>query len=1275
MEPQVNFPLADRVERTGEPISAASAPDFRNLPAEYQHLLDLAKEKHHLEVIPLQELKGGRTDAFLYLVSVSGEGFRHVEHLILKFDRVNMKAKTTESERHRLALSQAPAVFASHHVARLAYEVEHEGAIAIFYTLAGQSLQRFRTLASLERQNRLEALFSTTNDYLLKEWNAEATFEQALHPQKVLQRWLGYRLKPDGEIGSFLKDVFLIDPATAGFLIQGQIFPNPLSYGLNAGLWQETRPIDVLTGFQHGDLNIGNILAKFAEDSDKLAGYFLIDFALYKPQMPLLYDRCYLEMSYLIRELERASLQKWVSLVSHFSSRDIPKPKDVPVELAGACAVINAGRKSFERWVRETHPSLSDDLWGQFWLAAVAAGLNYCNKAVLSTQERLAGLIYSAVHLKRYCLQFGVPLPVEVRPLYDASKWAETSPIKRVAPLPAFQRKNLPVQPTPFIGRQAEVKAAKDLLTRADVRLVTLIGPGGTGKTRLALQTAAELIDHFKDGVYFVDLAPFREPESVLAAIARTIGVKETSDRPLLDELKEQLQAQTMLLLLDNFEQVTAAAPLVGELLQACPRLKLLVTSREALQVRGEHIFPVPPLALPEADLKQPSVEQLTRYEAIQLFIDRAQVVKPDFKLTDENVAAVAEICVRLDGLPLAIELATARMSLFSPQALLERVSSRLKLLRGGARDLPARQQTLRDTIDWSYELLDPGEKRLFALLSVFSGCTFETVEIVAGGLERLAETGVDVLDGLASLVNKSLIRQVDQGAGEPRFLMLETIREYAAERLEEDAGFSAAARRAQAAYYADFSQAQWERLTGSGREAALAEMEAEIENVRTAWRYWVAEGNLEQLHKLTDSLWLLYDARGWYRAMVELTSDLLNVLAAAPSTPERAQQEITLQVSLARALMATKGFTQEVEAAYTRALELCQEQGEVPQLAPVLRALAGFYTFIGDLAKTVQIGERILSLAELHKDASLRVEGHFVLGFSLAFLTDLNLGLDHLEQGLAQYNPDQHRSSRLRLGNNPGVAGFHMSALILWLLGFPDRALARANEAIALANKLNHTFSIASAHFHTGLLHLWRREMELVQDHAQAALDLAAEHEFQVWTAVATCLHGAALAGMGRAEEGLLEANRGVNLYQEWKYPPIFWPFLLIMQAGVCGVAGRPAEGLSLLDEAAAILGKDSQAPLVSDVCRLKGDLLLALSPENTAQAESWFRQALEIARVRQARILELRAAMRLSRLWQAQGKADQGRRLLSDVYEKLTEGFTTADLTEARALLAELS
>ena len=841
-----------------------------------------------------------------------------------------------------------------------------------------------------------------------------------------------------------------------------------------------------------------------------------------------------------------------------------------------------------------------------------------------------------------------------------------------VKSLNAF-RNNLPVQLTSFIGRQAEVEGVKNLLLREDVHLITLTGPGGVGKTRLALQAAVDLIDRFEDGVFLVDLAPIREPESVLAAIAQTIGLKDNSDRPLLDKLKGDLRDKTMLLLLDNFEQVTAAAPSIGQLLGDCRDLKLLVTSREVLHVRGEHVFPVPPLALPRADLKQQPVDELTQVEAIRLFVERAQAVKPDFELTKETAAPIVEICLRLDGLPLAIELATPRIRLFSPQVLLERLGSRLKLLRGGARDLPVRHQTLRDTIGWNYELLEPGEQRLFALLSVFPSCTFEAAEEVAKGINPLDETGIDTLEGIASLVDKSLIRRADQSNGEPRLLMLETIREYAAERLEEDPEFGVAARRAHATYYADFTQRQWERLTSEGREAALGDIEGDIENVQAAWNYWVAESNLEQLRKLADCLWMLYDARGWYHATADSTGDLLKVLASTPSTPERAQQEIMLRISLARALLALKGCTPEVEAAYTGALALCQGQGEIPQLLPVLRGLASYYGYVGNFEKGTRMGEQILSLAERHDDADMRVEAHLVLGYNLAFVSSLKLGLDHLEKGIANYGSGRRHVRRYRLGNDPGVTCYTTSGLVLWMLGFPDRALTRANEGVALANRLDHPYSMAYALFHCGLLHLWRRELKLAQRRAQGVLDITEKHEFPIWEAVATCLQSAALAGTGRAEEGLAENNRGMHQYRELKTPPVFWPLLLLIRAGVCGEAGRLEEGLAALDEAMNFIPPASGNPLAEELCRLKGELLLAYSPENLTEAEPWFRQSLEIAQQQEAGMLELRAAVSLSRLWHKQGRVEDARQLLGNAYSKLTEGFMTPDLQEASALLAD--
>ncbi len=408
--------------------------------------------------------------------------------------------------------------------------------------------------------------------------------------------------------------------------------------------------------------------------------------------------------------------------------------------------------------------------------------------------------------------------------------------------------------------------------------------------------------------------------------------------------------------------------------------------------------------------------------------------------------------------------------------------------------------------------------------------------------------------------------------------------------------------------------------------------------------------------------------------ATVSLATDLLELLSSTPSTPERVLQQITLQTSLARVLLTLKGYTQEVEDAFTRALELCEGEGEVPQLLPVLRGLSTFYIYRADFEKGARTGEQILSLAERYDDENARVEGHLVIGASLAMVERLQDGMEHLEEGIAAYDPVRHGLGRFQLGNNAGVACLTTSALVLWMLGFPDRAADRGNEAIDPSKRLRHPPTMAYAHFHAGLVHLWKREEERAHMCAQAVLHIAEEHEFQVWRAVGSCLRGAALAGMGSADEGLALIEDAMNDYQRLNTPPVFWPSLLHLQAGVCGLAGRPADGLPLLDEAVEIATQGTGQTLWSEFFQLKGDLLLAVSRDKAAEAESWFQRALDTATEVEAPMMRLRAALRLGRLWHEQGKSEEAQRLLSDAYEGFTEGFSTADLREARALLDEL-
>ncbi len=420
---------------------------------------------------------------------------------------------------------------------------------------------------------------------------------------------------------------------------------------------------------------------------------------------------------------------------------------------------------------------------------------------------------------------------------------------------------NLPLQPTALIGREHEVAQVCALLRGSDTRLLTLTGPGGTGKTRLALQVAAEFLDSFADGVYFVALAPIRDPALVIETIAATLGVKEGGDQPLLTLLKRHVREKQILLVLDNFEQVSDAAPLVAELLEAAPRLKALVTSRACLQIYGEAEFPVPPLALPDPR-RLPPLERLTQYEAARLFIERARAVKPDFAISDENAPAVAEICVRLDGLPLAIELAAVRIKVLTPAALLARLSRRLHVLTGGARNLPARQQTLRDAIAWSHELLPEVEQALFARLAVFvGGCTLEAVEAVCKADDDLVS---DPLDTIQALVNNSLVRQEVRGNAEPRLHMLETIREYALEQLVARAE-EAMLRSAHASYYLNLAQAAQPLLDTDQQEAWLDRLDAEHDNLRAALTWALERGDSILAMRLSTALWRFWEMRGYF--------------------------------------------------------------------------------------------------------------------------------------------------------------------------------------------------------------------------------------------------------------------------------------------------------------------------------------------------------------------------------------------------------------------------
>src|SRR6266850_1802331 len=516
---------------------------------------------------------------------------------------------------------------------------------------------------------------------------------------------------------------------------------------------------------------------------------------------------------------------------------------------------------------------------------------------------------------------------------------------------------NLPVQRTGFVGREKEVAAVKELLLRQDVRLVTVTGPGGIGKTRLAVEVASGLVERFPGGIHFVPLSPLNDPGLIASVIVQTLGIGEAGGQSPLEILKKNLQDSAltpMLFLMDNFEHLIQAAPTVAEMLAMGPNLKILVTSRAALHVYGEHEFPVPPLALPDSR-SMPSVEVLSQYPAVALFVQRAVAAKPDFELNRENAPAVTEICARLDGLPLAIELAAARIKVLSPSSLLTRLSSRLQLLTGGARDLPQRQQTLRAAMDWSYDLLNAAEQKLFRRLSVFvGGCNLEGVEAVC---DTKGDLDLDLLDGMASMVDKSLLQQVEQAKGESRFLMLETIREYALEKLEAS-GEEALTKRAHAAYCLVLAEEEASEPSGAQGTEWIGRFALEHDNFRAGLEWLTETGDAEWGLRLGTALFRFWEIREYLAEGRDRLGRLLKLAGAAAPTKAR-----TRALFAAGVLAGEQGDYASAETHISESQNIARQLGDNTGVAVSLNALAVFARDRGSVAKARALFEESLAL------------------------------------------------------------------------------------------------------------------------------------------------------------------------------------------------------------------------------------------------------------------------------------------------------------------------
>jgi len=815
-------------------------------------------------------------------------------------------------------------------------------------------------------------------------------------------------------------------------------------------------------------------------------------------------------------------------------------------------------------------------------------------------------------------------------------------------------RRGLPVPASPFVGRERELATLAGLLTDQDDRLITLIGPGGSGKTRLALRAAADLQASLRDGALFVDLAPVTDVEAALALIATAIGAPQSREQPVLEEIKLRLRDQETLLLLDNLEQVPALGPSIADLLAVAPRLRVLATSREPLHVRGEQRFPVPPLALPDAE-RLPETQELDRFEAIRLFVERARAVRPDFALTDDNAAAVVEICRRLDGLPLAIELATARLTLFEPDALRDRLGSRLQGAGRGTRDLPERQQTLRSTIDWSYRLLEAPEQQLFEVLSLVSHLSFEAVEGIAGALDL----GVDPLDGLASLIDQSLVRR-DGATG---LGLLQTIREFAAERLAARPELAAAAREAHARWFTDEARHHLADSHVAGARIA-DDLAPQTEDLEAAWRSWLEGDRFEELEPVFKALAIVHEARARYRAIVDLAEAYLAALARTPASEARAAKELTLRTARARALLALEGYTEGVEQAYEEALGPLRAEGARPRSFPVLRDLSRLYLGSGRFLKAEVIGRELLSLADDQDDPAIRLDARLLIANARMWEGDLHEAVDILETSIATFDGVAGAGRAFRIGPDPRISTLTTSAFIRWMLGYPDTAAERMDQAVQLARE-SGPYSLVYALYHAGFLRLWRAEPELVAARTAELLDVLADRDFPIWRALGTCLAGVADSLLGRGEDGLRRFDQGLAMYRGMKTPPAFWPGLRLLRTMCLVSAGR-------LQEAAALTAEVQREPsdAASHVLALVLGADVAAATGDVAGAAAQLEDALERATSMDARMFIVTAETRRLALHRGADVPDDGSALRA-AYEALPEGHASRDGLAARALL----
>jgi len=822
---------------------------------------------------------------------------------------------------------------------------------------------------------------------------------------------------------------------------------------------------------------------------------------------------------------------------------------------------------------------------------------------------------------------------------------------------------NLPAPTSDLIGREAEVREV--IALAGEHRLVTLTGPGGIGKTRLAFEAARHLLPQFSDGVWVAELALLSDGGLVPATVAAAFGLDLARGAVSPERVAAALGGKHAIAVLDNCEHVIdAAAGMAEALLLGDPAVRIIATSREPLRAASEHLYRVPPLAVPEED--PGSFEEALRHDAVALFVARSHAIDPDFSPDPETAAAISSICRQLDGIPLAIELAAARASTLGVQELASRLDDRFSLLTEGRRTASPRQQTLRETFDWSYELLPELERVVFRLLSVFAGgFTLEAAAAVIADREILEPS---VVAGVANLAAKSLVA-TDIAGTAVHYWLLETTRAYARQKLAEHGELEQTARK-HAEYYRDLcGQAEAQGETWSAAEWPTASRR-QLSNLRAAldWAY-SPDGDPAiglALTAVSVPLWFRLSLIEECRGRVELA---LSRLRAGPDHHTR--QAMQLYAALAASLLYTRGPVRETETAWMRALEIADTFGDAEYRLRAFRGLWACHITSGEYRSALQYAEGFRDLAAGKPDAADQLIGERMIGTTLHFLGDQPNARSRIEHMLAHYPAPADRSHIIRFQYDQRVAGRADLALILWLQGFPEQAMRTAQSAVDEARTSDHALSLCYALSNAACpVAISTGDLSAAQRWIEMLLDYSVRHSLKVWQARGRGYHGTVLIRRGDIDGGLQLLRSGIEELREAGFASRFTAFLAVLAEGLAS-AGQLADAIATVDEALARSERNEDRWCFAWLLRIKGELELLKKTPDAATAEWHFRQALDCARRQGALTWELRAALSLARLRYNQGGSGAARELLAPIYRRFTEGFGTADLVTAKNLL----